>query len=379
MYGDDGTTVKPIWESIPLDESTLAWLDGKLSVVGGVGGGGISEEFLNVKLQGYQPKITTTNKLAYSLISGTPDLSVYALKVNIPTKLSQLTDDVVAGKYLPLTGGDISSSGRVLLALDSSDSFGPMLLLKRGNILHTILGAIPKDKGDTFGSFWSNVEGNIALILGNDGKPYFSTNSNSLNPAYELLHSGNYSNYALPKGGTAVAASKLATPRTIWGQSFDGTGNISGELTNVTTIKGETGKGVYLHNPYNNYPTNSGDLSKSVMIGTAPSVYGLGIWGKSTGHVHAQVGRCDGTNTPYNLFLQEFGGNVAIGGTTADAKLHVHGTAKFEDDATFSSKVVIGTIPVYESSDGTLYVDANVVFRGGVAMLGNTTTKINEE
>ena len=35
----------------------------------------------------------------------------------------------------------------------------------------------------------------------------------------------------LPIDGTAVAASKLATARTIWGQSFDGTGNIDGNLT----------------------------------------------------------------------------------------------------------------------------------------------------
>ena len=72
-------------------------------------------------------------------------------------------------------------------------------------------------------------------------------------------------------------------------------------------------------------------------------------------------------------------GNVAIGGTTADEKLHVHGTAKFTGDTTFSSKVIVGTIPVYQSADGTLFVDANVVFRGGVAMYGDTTTTINEE
>lgn len=36
-------------------------------------------------LSGYQPLITSTNKLAYSLISGTPDLNVYALKSSLAT------------------------------------------------------------------------------------------------------------------------------------------------------------------------------------------------------------------------------------------------------------------------------------------------------
>lgn len=39
-----------------------------------------------------------------------------------------------------------------------------------------------------------------------------------------LLHSGNVGEY------NAGSATKLATPRTIWGQSFDGTGNVSGDL-----------------------------------------------------------------------------------------------------------------------------------------------------
>lgn len=37
--------------------------------------------------------------------------------------------------------------------------------------------------------------------------------------------------------GNASSATKLQTSRTIWGQSFDGTGNIEGALTQVTTIE----------------------------------------------------------------------------------------------------------------------------------------------
>ena len=47
-----------------------------------------------------------------------------------------------------------------------------------------------------------------------------------------LLHSGNIGSY------NAGSATKLQTARTIWGQSFDGTGNVSGALSGVTNING---------------------------------------------------------------------------------------------------------------------------------------------
>jgi hypothetical protein len=84
--------------------------------------------------------------------------------------------------------------------------------------------------------------------------------------------------------------------------------------------------------------------------------------------------RC-GTGGTDALYINA-SGNVTIGTSDlagATNKMYVDG------DATFSSKVIIGTIPVYQSADGTLFVDANVVFSGSVTMYGNTTTTITEE
>lgn len=50
-------------------------------------------------------------------------------------------------------------------------------------------------------------------------------------PSYSASEVG-----ALPSGGTAVAATKLATYRTIWGQSFDGTKNITGEFNSNSNV-----------------------------------------------------------------------------------------------------------------------------------------------
>lgn len=482
MYGDDGTTVKPIWESIPFDRSTIDWVDGKWTVVGGVGSGGISEEFLNVKLQEYQPLLSATNKLPYSLISGTPDLSVYFLKSSftkanikstlgisdwalasaaptikkerltnfdsatpwtafytsfqasnrpaganyfsgftlsnidfqwadntyliqlalshngtlhtryrsggsfhewktlaftsdIPTKLSQLTDDMVSGKYLPLTGGTINGTSYNPLSIASNDNALMQVLLYTKD---TLRGRVQYNVN--YGVGFQNV-GIGGIYVKNDGTPIFLDSSDA---SKTLLHAGNYSNLLAGGAingsltatsfignltGNADSATKLATPRTIWGQSFDGAGNIDGDITlkNYSAIK---------------FKASSNANSLNVMMVDANNRLTIGY----DLAANSLPTRIDGNSVSLrygaghiNGLILDSTGNVAIGGTAAEAKLHVHGTAKFEGDTTFSSKVVIGTIPVYQSADGTLFVDANVVFTGGVAMYGNTTTTINEE
>lgn len=362
MYGDDGTTVKPIWESIPFDRTTIDWVNGQWTVVGGVGSGGISEEFLNVKLQGYQPllsttnklpyslisgtpdlsvyalktdipslsgyatqawvenkgyllattasntyqpKITTSNKLAYSLISGTPDLSVYALNTSIPTKLSQLTDDVVAGNYLSTAGGTIYGG------------IGALKIKRSGT-------------GNSYIEYQNNTETLGYIGFRAKGAPAYMDDATYTQ--YDLLHLYNYRDYVVATNGNSTINGSITAASFI--------GNLTGDTANIGTLQ---------------IITN--EINGANGTGNAHINY------SSTGKVTIANG----------------GGNVAIGGTTADAKLHVHGTAKFTGDTTFSSKVVIGTIPVYQSADGTLFVDANVVFRGGVAMYGDSTTTINEE
>lgn len=342
MYGDDGTTVKPIWESIPLDSSTLAWLDGKLSVIGGGGGGGISEEFLNVKLQGYQPLLSTANKLPYTLISGTPDLSVYAKTTDIPTLAGYATQTWVEGKGY-------------LLATTASSTYQPKIT-SSNKLAYSLISGTP-----TIPTKLSQLTDD--LVEGN----YLSTKGGTISGSITATSFiGNLT-------GNADSATKLATARTIWGQSFDGSNNIDGTIdfrkgkaTLVATLTDDGTKAIFLQVNQNNNCLLGQQLAKN---GGDTIIYGNSI--------KFAYGTYGSTN--YTAININNNGNVAIGGTTADAKLHVRGTAKFTDDTTFSSKVVIGTIPVYESVDGTLYVDANVVFRGGVAMYGNTTTTINEE
>ena len=69
---------------------------------------------------------------------------------------------------------------------------------------------------------------------------YTNLNSNKTDvpwsASYYLEGGTTLSNKYLGINANAVSASKLNTARTLWGQSFDGTGNVTGALTSVTNI-----------------------------------------------------------------------------------------------------------------------------------------------
>lgn len=186
-----------------------------------------------------------------------------------------------------------------------------------------------------------------------------------------------------------ASATKLQTARTIWGQSFDGTGNVSGTLylpnniaiasanasgtnkpilrfnsSNVLVLGEGTstsgyntaiqGNNVYLQ--YGTSNTNGLILNSNgnVLIGTStdlgykldvmgsthlqayngdgsrvligPAAFGTKIEARGNGNTYFQSQRFDGTTAYYNIVLQELGGNVGIGTTDPKYKLEVAGS-----------------------------------------------------
>lgn len=179
---------------------------------------------------------------------------------------------------------------------------------------------------------------------------------------YKLIHSNNIGSY------NAGSATKLATPRTIWGQSFDGTADVSGTIKNVDVIR----------NARSNWIIGEASLDGEVHIGSASfaqartlynangmlsllangtfrllrredtpplmhsiltyeaAPYGLLTRINTDGSVSLQAQREANDAECFRLLLNPLGGNVAIGGTTADVKLHIWGDVK-AGGATFSS------------------------------------------
>ena len=99
-----------------------------------------------------------------------------------------------------------------------------------------------------------------------------------------------------------ASATKLQTPRTIWGHIFDGSGNVDGDLY--------MGGATMLH-------TDGSDTWLN--YGGANDGKNLRLCGRE---LIFQYGRGDAFTRAMTITN---GGNVAVGGTTADAKLHVHG------------------------------------------------------
>ena len=141
-----------------------------------------------------------------------------------------------------------------------------------------------------------------------------------------LIDTGNIGsqsvNYATTSGactGNAATATKLQTARTIWGQNFDGSGNISGDINSTGNIRPSTAI---------SYDLGSNALSYRHVYTTwvgAPSGNPLSFGAANSTHLTIDTS-----------------GNVGIGTTSPTSKLHVAGTGYFTGDVSSASNIIAG-------------------------------------
>lgn len=177
------------------------------------------------------------------------------------TKLSQLTNDKnfvtgsVSGQTITINGVSTTwqNTWRGITDSYSGTSTGTSLSQKGANSLYNALHngyASSAGNADTVDGYHVNG-GNVAPYghipsIGNDGVmevgkyiDFHNDNSGKHDFSTRLQTTGNYGNsVSLPSHNGTLAlisdnvasASKLATARSIWGQSFDGTGNVNGTI-----------------------------------------------------------------------------------------------------------------------------------------------------
>lgn len=137
------------------------------------------------------------------------------------------------------------------------------------------------------------------------------------------------------KMGSVYSASKLTTPRTIWGQNFDGTGNVSGHLLlNGSNIRG-----------YNNYSLIEAG-SDVVHIGYGYAYHGLPVtlWGSPIRFA---------ASGNYDMTISS-NGNVLIGTTTDSGyKLYVEGNSYVNGNLNVAGRSAFSAAMTIESN---LYV-----------------------
>ena len=194
----------------------------------------------------------------------------------------------------------------------------------------------------------------------------------------ELLSEYNYTNYTVTKAGAgasgtwgigitgnAASATKLQTARTLWGQSFNGTANVTGSLTGVTDIAmtGElTGFAAITSGYGDGNRRTRMDNQFKILSATTGWAGGLaqytGDGDTHLGTIAGAYGVADelqyyfygGTYTTPVIVIRD--GKVAINTMSAQHMLHVNGGIYSDEYVQVGSALL-----KYDSTTGALYVE----------------------
>ena len=166
------------------------------------------------------------------------------------------------------------------------------------------------------------------------------------------------SHYTLLDGATRIGivkqADQLVTARSLWGQSFNGTANVSGNLTGVGNINTSAA-------PAGTIYTNNWFRSKG-STGWYSEDHGGGWYMSDNTWI-----RNFGGKDVYLSNKLSVNGNVGIGTTAPSHKLHVSG------EIYTTTKVNINGIILEKDSDGNLKVNGNLYATGGISAYGTSS------
>lgn len=166
--------------------------------------------------------------------------------------------------------------------------------------------------------------------------------------------------------GNAASSTKLQTARTIWGQTFNGTANVSGNMTDVGSITmSSTITGLKGFSPNFNDSWSDGTNSHP-WYGYDHRYSNTGVYSTTISDYFGMTLRTGGTNLSITN-----SGNVGIGTSNPSYKLHVAGTGYFSGALTTASTITAsGAI----STSSMIYAKTGMYSDGYVSAKGNNSS-----
>lgn len=324
MYASNGQSFDTIYDGLPIDNDTIYWqeVDGSRVLKAREGSGSsFDKSAMWTALAG-----STTEQINKSHL--TTALTGYA------------TESWVSGKNYAVKATTLAGYG-------ITDGVNAVSVTGTGNAVTaaSISGhTLTLTKGSTFSlsghkHAWADITSGKPSTLSGYGITDAYTKTESDNKYPTKTGSGASGTWGINVTGNAGTATKLQTARTLWGRSFDGTGNVSGNLDSVGNITGSGTIDVITKNNQNIRFKINNDDTLSVLL----ELKSFRPFGAASNSIN--LGLSDAKWK--DLYL---GGNANIDGVT-----------KTED-------FYIGGIRLHKTADGVITLEGNLAVTGGVTM-----------
>lgn len=251
MYAIDPVSVSTVMDGVVVDGTTIKKENGKLVAVGGGEAGSVAWGNISGK-----PSVFATNIANITDLHSSWDAVLKSQKPNWLTAVSIATISDLHANWDALlkaapsayvtrwpTISEVTNKQNLIVKLNGGTTEGTNQFTynatgaKTINITPTGIGAAASSHNHS----WSNITSGKPTTLAGYG----------ITDAPTKTGSGASGTWGIGITGNAGSASKLQTTHTIWGQNFNGTQNVSGEISTCTRIRNSDDSPLYLGNSNN--------------------------------------------------------------------------------------------------------------------------------